>query len=699
MLHPRVSDKYVEFDNSLMKGSLKGRLNKYDLAKSRGLDAVTEAVVNSMQALSGCDNGRITIRACRDSSQRTLDGDHAWISSFQIEDNGPGFNKYNLDSFDTLDSTYKESFGCKGIGRLAWLRVFESATIDSVFMDDNGGFRHIKFEFKPEHDDYGNIGSEICDGPLKTVITLNNCHPKYRESIDVMPQTLAKRILNNCFAEFVLGDAPEIVIDYDGKDPESVNLLFEECRENITTDTFEIECAGEQESKMFRITHVRFYDWSDPGNRIEYCANNRAVRSEKYLPNIDMIDENGKKFTYCAYVSGDYLDEKVNDERTDFTIQRQRGLFDDSLSFDEIESRVDQICRGFLEPYMTRDTNIRRKLLDDTIEKHPDVAIVMRHYPNIIDSIDSKDSLEDVYTMLNSKASEIESKTIFRLEKSKEKRIPFPTSEDANNMLSEIEEVFKNNLTKYVLHRKRIIEIFEDGLNRDWSGEGDGKYQKEEYIHDVLLPRKSKVGDIIDVENCNLWMIDERLNLYAFTSAFSDIQMKLIIKEREDGTRPDLFVFSEQHQGKARSVSIIELKRPDRTDEEVYNQVLDYTKDLRKSTIDTPSRKVRVADDAVLNIYILCDLTAKGAQDYYERNDLKRSHDGTRYYRWHENYGIHIEVIDYTKLSDDATIRNQVFFDILNVKVECDDPSIAEYHKKHEDYRKEKKNESEREKE
>ena len=314
---------------------------------------------------------------------------------------------------------------------------------------------------------------------MKSIITIKNCQPKYRDSLN-----------------FILGDVPTIEIKYDGEEPESVNALFEESKDNVTTGNFDVKgVRGNSES--FKVNHVRFYNWSEPGNRIEYCANNRTVKTVKIIPDVDLVDKEGNKFTYCAYISGQYLDDNVNDERTDFTIPLEHMVDDDAISFREISSKTEVMCREFLKPYMAKDIEMRERLLDSVIENHPDVAIVKRHYENILDEIGPKDSQEKIYTLLNTKVAEIESKTIFKLDKVLGKKVPFETSEDVNRMFDEVEEVYRSNLTKYILHRKRIIEIFEEGLKRDWSEEGGGKYQKEEYIHDMLLPMRSKVGDII----------------------------------------------------------------------------------------------------------------------------------------------------------------------------------------------------------
>jgi hypothetical protein len=54
------------------------------------------------------------------------------IIGFSVEDNGEGFNKNNRESFYRHMSEYKVKLGCKGVGKLTWLRVFEKVKIESV---------------------------------------------------------------------------------------------------------------------------------------------------------------------------------------------------------------------------------------------------------------------------------------------------------------------------------------------------------------------------------------------------------------------------------------------------------------------------------------------------------------------------------------------------------------------------------------
>ena len=135
--------------------NLQGRLRNTNLPKSHGLLPVLETVVNSIHALEERGNlattGQIVLGIQRDS-QTTLEMDAEShpkdIESFFVEDNGIGFNDANMKSFETLDSDHKIEKGCRGIGRLLWLKAFNNVEISSSFVDSSGEhkFRSITFD-------------------------------------------------------------------------------------------------------------------------------------------------------------------------------------------------------------------------------------------------------------------------------------------------------------------------------------------------------------------------------------------------------------------------------------------------------------------------------------------------------------------------------------------------------------------------
>ena len=52
-----------------------------------------------------------------------------------------------MSSFETLDSDYKASQGCRGVGRLLWLKAFEKVNVVSVFVDGDVALKQRTFSF------------------------------------------------------------------------------------------------------------------------------------------------------------------------------------------------------------------------------------------------------------------------------------------------------------------------------------------------------------------------------------------------------------------------------------------------------------------------------------------------------------------------------------------------------------------------
>lgn len=119
--------------------NLQGRLRNTTLPRTHALLPLFEAVVNSIHACEDLPDkmiteGNITIQILRNSmvQAKFINDDNTKksgpdalpeIIGFKITDNGVGFNDENMKSFKELDSNYKEGKGCRGIGRLLWLKV------------------------------------------------------------------------------------------------------------------------------------------------------------------------------------------------------------------------------------------------------------------------------------------------------------------------------------------------------------------------------------------------------------------------------------------------------------------------------------------------------------------------------------------------------------------------------------------------
>jgi hypothetical protein len=143
-----------------MNTYLKGRLRNTTLHRNQGLMPLFEAVVNSIPSIAESSKdpayGRIEIEILREAQGKlAFDQGKAKrgappqepIVGFKISDNGIGFNEKNMESFETLDSDYKAGQGCRGVGRLLWLKAFEAVNISSVFSTPDGKASNRTFTF------------------------------------------------------------------------------------------------------------------------------------------------------------------------------------------------------------------------------------------------------------------------------------------------------------------------------------------------------------------------------------------------------------------------------------------------------------------------------------------------------------------------------------------------------------------------
>lgn len=79
------------------------------------------------------------------------------------------------------------------------------------------------------------------------------------------------------------------------------------------------------------------------------------------------------------------------------------------------------------------------------------------------------------------------------------------------NYLEQVDDQKKSDLAYYIFHRKVILDILAKAIQRS----SDGKYVREDVIHQLIMPLR-KTSDDIHLDSCNLWLIDERLAIHDF---------------------------------------------------------------------------------------------------------------------------------------------------------------------------------------
>lgn len=149
----------------------------------------------------------------------------------------------------------------------------------------------------------------------------------------------------------------------------------------------------------------------------------------------------------------------------------------------------------------------------------------------------------------------------------------------------DIQSLKQSDLTRYVIHRKIILELLRDALSRD----NDGRYSKEDKIHQIIMPmRTTSDGD--EFKDNNLWIIDERLVFHHFLASDKSLS-SMPVTDCDSTKRPDILVeniydnpvvVTEKYNPPFASLRIVEFKRPMRDDMSADNdpisQCIDYVK-------------------------------------------------------------------------------------------------------------------------
>jgi hypothetical protein len=191
-----------------------GRVNRLALKPSDKtcLVPVMEAVSNSIHAITerwGDEAGKLG--RVYVTVQRDLEKDDLPIIGFEIEDNGVGFTDDNYRSFLTPDSRHKERRGGKGVGRLAWLKVFERVDVDSIYLD-RGTLHRRHFHFRLTDKEQVEIVEEGKADPslqVRTRVTFHGFDHRFAARCPSKKGTVALRLLSHFVPLFIAGNAPK----------------------------------------------------------------------------------------------------------------------------------------------------------------------------------------------------------------------------------------------------------------------------------------------------------------------------------------------------------------------------------------------------------------------------------------------------------------------------------------------------------
>ena len=334
--------------------SLAGRVRNTSLPKSHALLPLLEAVVNSIQAIDsrfGDDvgRGRLIVRIQRDPQEALDLGTTAAgrapqkpIVGFTVEDNGIGFTQDNMDSFETLDSDHKAALGCRGVGRLLWLKAFDKVAVRSAHLDETGKLSSRQFRFSIEREveqeaqptDFADTG---------TVVSLEGFKKDFQRSAAKTVDAIAREVFEHCAWYFLRpGGAPDLIV---ADEDDSVSL-----RELMDAFVYAELPPSRVEVKGRKFDLVNLCLKSSARNstpRLHWCAASRVVLDESLIGKVPGLygrlkDEASTDFNYVCYLSSDFLDENVRADRTAFDIPERvpGGSLLNDLTLEDIRTAV-----------------------------------------------------------------------------------------------------------------------------------------------------------------------------------------------------------------------------------------------------------------------------------------------------------------------------------------------------------------------
>lgn len=669
--------------------SLKGRLRNTNLPKTHGLLPLFEAIINSIHSIDEqrkneepniITDGKITIRVIRDSQISSDETSKPEIVGFEITDDGVGFNNDNFNSFQTLDSEYKIQLGCRGVGRLLWLKAFKRVTVQSVF-EENGGKKIRKFDFNVVSDIHNDPPPTFTRNNRKTTISLLSLEKSYLKYIPKSLDKISRELLDHCLWYFIReGGAPDITL-IDGLETIKIQRLYDELMvDSSNTDGFEIQ------AEKFEITHVKLKSTIKTKHSLVYSAANRVVKEEPLVGKIPglfgSLSDGENEFTYTCFLNSKFLTDNVNSERLDFNLMESgTGMFEgEEFTMQNIRLKTLEKINEYLSPYLTESKIVsEKKLVTFVNEKAPRYKPVLRRLDIKDKYFDPSISDKELELKLHGYLMEFESEL---LSEGHDLLIPNGVedkddySKRIEEYLSKASELKQSDLANYVSHRRVILDLLGKAIQKD----SDGKYSKEEVLHKLIMPMQ-KVSDEIRFEDSNLWLVDERLafhNYFASDKTIKSLPITYSISTKE----PDFFALNvfdnpllvnDSKSLPLGTITVIEIKRPMRNDakagedKDPIEQALGYLKRIRIGKVQTPEGRLIPNSENIPGFcYVICDITdtIKERCDFL---DLQITADKMGYFGYHKTYNSYIEVISFDRLVNMAKERNKAFFDKLGL--------------------------------
>lgn len=715
-------EKFISSDGLYWPGVLKG-IKK----ASNPLQPIFEVITNSFEAidmrskLNAPFKPFITIELFyNETTDKQPDG----LAEVHVTDNGIGFDDSNFKRL-TIFKDDTKGYSNRGSGRIQLVQSFKQVMYHSVycqagvkyvrefslskafqFMQKNAIIRLDKeevvigekdnctqvklIELRDKNDvkffnnlTISDLKQKIIDHYILFLCTNRESLPK----IDIKFYHLSKCIAHT---DITLSDIPM---------PSKDDAVISISKSRISEDMKHIEASEEKVD-----VKIRSYKISSnilPKNSIKVTCKNEVVDSVKLkigsLPADKIID--GSHFLFL--LSSDYFDNQIGDTRDHFEIltkadlkkiAKSQGYISEQLVLDDLAEGVNSVAIRLYDEIAKQEEEQQRiiKSLRETYLLSEEALAEV--CPN--------DSPDDIVRKAYAYDAKVNANRDMNIQKSIDQIRNLNPSDDSyqkdlDKMVADISSNMslkdKESLSRYVTHRKLVLDLMQQILDRQLECQGiEGKrVVDEKLIHDLLFRQYTE-----EPGSSDLWMLNEE---YLYFKGVSEYRLNQIIfngkklfreeiSEEEERyltslgenraiKRPDILLFPSE-----RKCIIIELKTPDTNLALHLNQINKYAYFIRNFStedfmIDTfygyligeslEPRDVRAFDG---------DFIYDPKFNYCYRPSKKipddtSSHDGSLY----------TEVMQYSVILKRAKMRNNVFINKLFHKEEDVYKDVEEY--------------------
>jgi hypothetical protein len=234
------------------------------------------------------------------------------------------------------------------------LKAFGRVEIDSHYRATSSELSHRAFSFTASDDGLKTVPAPSDRRtPETTVRLVNFLHPYVDECPKQLP-AIAQRLIGHFLPLFLDPAGPSIALA-DSMEAIDLRAFFKENFEALSTER-KFQVLGQN----FTLNGFRLHGALADHHGLVYAADFREVLSERLsrlLPNLKsrLNESDQTSFYYLAFVQGEFLNEKANNERTDFSIPKDAPKSKIGTPPADAESEIPSLFEGDISLKMIRE--------------------------------------------------------------------------------------------------------------------------------------------------------------------------------------------------------------------------------------------------------------------------------------------------------------------------------------------------------